>query len=153
MRLDSGDVRYCFLGIPLSTKRMTEPQRTAILRIASGSLILRPVWRTCVVYPLPTTNNPDAMCRRFYREAAAWVDVDATIARMALEDIATYIEKTRAQYSLPDSCHVLGPDVVRRDGRIVDDWRTNEMVRIYCEDRDHTLPTACESSEENGDSP
>jgi hypothetical protein len=154
MRLDSGDVRYCFWGVPLSTTRMTEPQRTVILRIASGSPILRPVWRTCVTYPLPTSNNSDAMCRQLYREAAAWGDVDSTIARMALEDIAMYIEKTKAQFSLPNSIHVLGPDVVSwNDGHVAPDWRTNESVRMYCEERGYAPPTAHELPDLNGDVP
>lgn len=141
IRLDSGDLRYCFLSIPLSFDRMPEPQRSAILAIARESGSLPTEWRTCAIYPLPTSNNPDSMCRGFYHEAAAWVAADRTIARMALEDIAAYVRKTKAQYLLPDSVWILGPVVVSWEtGAVPADWRTNDMVQMYCENKGYAIP-------------
>jgi hypothetical protein len=141
IRLDTGDLRWCIWGMPVGFEDMPEPYRGRILAASQGSTVLRAKWRTCAIYPLPTSNNPDSMCRRFYREASAWCSVDPTIARFALEDIATYINNTKAQWSLPDSIWILGPDVVSwGTGQVTADWRTNHMVQMYCEQRGYKIP-------------
>src|SRR5262249_30049256 len=99
IRLDCGDLRYCLFGIPLTYDSMPEPWRSSLIAVVKASPVARPVWRTCVTYPLPTSNNSDRMCRRFYCDAAAWVAIDPAIARFAVEDIADYINKTNARYA------------------------------------------------------
>lgn len=143
IRLDTGDLRYCFLGVPYLYEPMPEPDRSALLSIAKESDLLKPAWHTCVRYPLPTTNNPDLMCRTFYAYAAAWARADGDLGKLALEDLATYIQKTGAQYGLPDSCLIFSAFLLERDDngnlRAVDAWRDHERVRCYCEKKGYDL--------------
>ncbi|MFH1746348.1 MAG: hypothetical protein ABIG44_04815 [Planctomycetota bacterium] len=137
IRLDTGDLRYCLLGIPLQYDRMSEPQRSAILAISSKSPPISSKWVTCAVFPLPTSNNSHWMCVRYYCEVTAWMDVDPVLARMILEDIADYIETTNVMYSLPESHSMLNPGVVEygKDGkyRVIDGWENDEGVQLYCQ--------------------
>ncbi|HUU95110.1 MAG TPA: hypothetical protein VM487_05175 [Phycisphaerae bacterium] len=146
IRLDTGDLRYRFLGVPFRYDAMPEPERSMLLSLAQESDRLSSEWRTCVRYPLPTSNNPDVMCRGYYVYATAWIGVDRRLARLALEDVADYVETTGAQYGLPDACLVLSPLVVERASddtlRVIDDWRNHEDVVAYCQMKGHDVSPA-----------
>jgi hypothetical protein len=146
IRLDTGDLRYCFLGIPYSSRRMPEPERSLLLSVARDSEILKPQWHTCVRYPLPTSNNSDLMCRRFYCHATAWISVDPALARLILEDIAKYVVETDARYSLPESCPMLTPPTVEWEdsgrARVPEDWRDSVGSEWYCEQKGYSPPGA-----------
>ena len=131
IRLDTGDLRYCWFGIPFQYDRMPEPHRSKLLALASKSPSIPAKWVTCVTYPLPSSNNTDIMCRDFYELTAIWADEDPKIARWALEDIVDYIRDTHVQYGLPKSCAIF--DVVDRIGRKVEaDWRDQDEIKLYC---------------------
>lgn len=144
VRLDSGDLRYRFLGIPYRHERMPEPQRSLLLSIAESSEILKAEWHTCACYPLPTSNHTDWMCRRFYYHATAWVSVDPSLARLIVEDVASYVIETNAEYSLPDSHSMLVPPAVEWDekggARVRDGWQDDIGAQWYCEQKGYTLP-------------
>lgn len=144
MRLDTGDIRYRYFGVPLIYERMPEPQRSRLLSLASTSSILVAEWHQCANYPLPTTNNTDAMCRGFYTKVDAWIDVDPHIARLAAEDLATYIRVTNARESLPESYALLSGFVVDWTNAnryaVRGDWRDDEAVRAYFEAHGVAIP-------------
>lgn len=151
VRLDTGDLRHCILGIPCSYEMMPEPERSTLLQLAKNSPILRPDWYTCAVFPLRTSNNSHYMCRGFYRDAARWAGTDATIARFAAEDIATYVITTHANYSLPECFSVLRT-IDRFFNAPPDNWRTNDFVQAYCETKGYVPPPPPPEAED-GDSP
>src|SRR4051794_30927178 len=72
IRLDTGDLRYRYFGIPIVYEKMPEPQRTRLLALTAGSAVCRNEWYQCAVFPLPTTNHTDGMCRGFYMKIDAW---------------------------------------------------------------------------------
>ena len=133
IRLDSGDLRYCYFGVPLVYEQMPEPQRTRLLGLTSGSSVCRNVWHQCAVYPLPTTNNTDLMCRRFYLKLDAWIDVDRDLARAGIEEVGEYIITTRVRNGLPQSYPLMWPVSEGKDGRmqVRSDWRDDEMIQSY----------------------
>ena len=133
IRLDTGDLRYCWCGIPLLYRQMPEPERTKILKLAAAPIAIPHQWITCVTYPLHGSNNPDLMCRSFYRRVAIWSDIDPHIARWTLEDVATYIHDTHATHSLPESCVVLESTAIDTiTGKPDPDWRKMKDVKDYC---------------------
>jgi hypothetical protein len=145
IRLDTGDLRYCYFGIPFRYSHMPQPQRSQLLSVAAGSSILKPQWYTCVTYPLPTTNNPDAMLEGFYFRATAWISIDPRLARMIVEDIATYVKHTNAQAGLPDSFYLVSGFVVSQNSQgrwtVEPDWRQDEEVRDYFTAKGYGPPT------------
>jgi len=127
IRIDTGDLRYCWRGVPLEYRRMPEPERSSLFALASRHPAVPAQWATCVRYPKSYTNNPDFEYRGYYREVAIWAEVDPMIARWAMEDVADHIEKraTRNFYS------VLSFRVVDQ-GKVNPDWRDMEAVKDYC---------------------
>lgn len=142
IRLDSGDLRYRYFGIPIVYERMPEPQRTRLLALTAGSSVCRDVWRQCAVFPLRTTNNSDAMCRGFYLKIDAWIDVDRALARAGIEDVGRYVIETRVREGLPRSFPLMLP-VERGEGgrmRVRAEWREDERVQVYRESVSTTRP-------------
>ncbi len=144
IRLDTGDLRYRYLGIPVVYERMPEPQRSRLQSLASQSSVLVDEWHQCADFPLPTTNNTDGMCLSFYMRADAWIDVDQNVARLALEDVATYIRDTHARESLPHSFALLNGFVIELtdDHRyaVRSEWREDEAVRTFFESHGIPIP-------------
>ena len=145
IRLDTGDLRYRWFGVPVWYDRMPEPTRSHLLAAAAGSAVLTPEWQTCVTYPLPTSNNTDAMCRGFYAEGADWIPADPGVARLVLEDVATYVRRTNARSGLPASVRMLSPlGVMGIDARgirtIRPDWRDDPEVQAYLQSKGYVPP-------------
>jgi hypothetical protein len=107
IRLDTGDLRYRYFGIPLIYDRMPEPQRSRLLELTRGSKVCTSEWKRCAKFPLHGSNNPDAMCRGFYMRIEAWVDVDKKLALAGVEDVARYVRETNATEGLPKSAPLL----------------------------------------------
>jgi hypothetical protein len=143
IRLDTGDLRYCWWWVPVRYERMPEPERSRIQVVAAAGPAVPAEWVTCVRYPLRCSNNPDLMCRSFYASIAAWSGEDPKIARWALEDVVNYVRTTHAQYGLPASGHVLSGFIVEMSkGRVVADWRDQEEMKAYCAAHGYVLPAA-----------
>jgi hypothetical protein len=133
IRLDTGDLRYCWLGIPLQYEQMPEPERSKLLALASKPPAVSSTWITCATYPLPTSNNPDSMCRSCYSGIAAWTDEDPHIARWALDDMVTYLQDTHATHGLPKSCELVVPGMIDyAAGKVEPNWRDEDAVKDYC---------------------
>jgi len=107
IRLDTGDLRYCRWGIPLSYKRMPEPARSKIVVLAAKSPAVPATWVTCITYPRSPESNTDSMCRGCYWYISIWADEDPKIARWALEDLVDYIPRMLTRGGLPESAPVL----------------------------------------------
>lgn len=143
IRLDTGDLRYCWYGIPLRYRPMPEPERSHIVALASRAPAIPHRWVTCVTYPLPSSNNTDSMCRDFYWSVAIWSTVDRQIARRAFDDVVKYIDRTHATSGLPDSCEILDTFVVDWHSCTVNPaWRDMEEVKSYCTCIGYTPPPA-----------
>jgi len=92
IRLDTGDLRYCWWGIPLRHELMPEPDRSKIMALARKSKAVPEIWVTCVRYPKHTSNNPDLMYQHFYEDIAMQADEDQDLAIWQLEDVAITIQ-------------------------------------------------------------
>ena len=145
IRIDTGDLRYRYLGIPITYRRMPEPQRSALLALAAQSSILKPEWHQCVSYPLHNSNNTDLMCREFYFCATVWAKQDQRLARAMLEDVARYIIRTRAASGLPLSSWLLSGVFVSPDDHgnwvLKPDWAQDEEAIAYLQSKGLGIPT------------
>lgn len=146
IRLDCGDLRFCFLGVPVQFESMREPERAALIRVSQQSVNAGPDWVWCATEV--GSNRPHRMCNRFYREAAAWAEIDPAISRFMLEDIAEYIRRTHGQRDLP-ACIVLRSviDVGSKDtARLVVSsvWKKDPAVVEYLRERGYDIRLARE---------
>jgi hypothetical protein len=145
IRIDTGDLRYRYLGIPLEYNQMPEPQRSQLLVLAAKSKILRPEWHKCATFPLRGSNNVDSMCRGWYYRASLWTAQDPQLARLILEDVAKYITQTNATEGLPESCFLLSGSVIEPNavGQIAvkAGWRQDDEVTAYLIQKGYNLPT------------
>ncbi|MFO1091832.1 MAG: hypothetical protein U0992_00765 [Planctomycetaceae bacterium] len=131
IRLDTGDLRLtCCAAKVLWERTMNEPDRKALLSVSSRSPVLKNEWHRCARFPLPSSNNTDQMCRRFYRCAATWVRVDPAIGLLVAEDVARYVERTKAEESLPDCISLLNWVGYDSNGGMIvaDGWQQDERV-------------------------
>jgi hypothetical protein len=140
IRIDTGDLRYRYFGIPLVYKRMREPERSQLLKLATRSTILKPEWHTCVEYPLASSNNTDSMCADFYFLAAKWIAVDPQIARMVTEDIATYVIRTKVRQGLPQ-CAPMLMFVDDINTGVSPQWRQDAGVIWYLHLKGYSIPS------------
>jgi hypothetical protein len=145
IRLDTGDLRYRYLGLPLVYERMPEPQRSQLLALAAGPEVLCPAWHACATFPLPSSNNTHLMCRGWYAKACVWAKQDPRLARLMLEDVANYIATKNAAHGLPECSMMLSALFIEPDagGRLVlkQGWRQCGDVAAYATERGYNLPT------------
>ena len=145
IRLDTGDLRFRYLGIPLVYNRMPDPERAQLLAVAGKSSVLRPQWRQCASFPLSSSNHTERMCRDWYTAASAWAVEDPTLARLLLEDVANYIETTHSSSGLPTSSPLLSPSLIERtsSGRWVvrQGWREDADVQKYIASKSYIVST------------
>ncbi len=130
VRLDTGDQRRLFWGIPVSDRPMETESRRAIVSLEDLDVPQR--WASCA--PKVGSNSPDGMIYRYYNCAAAWVDVDPEIGKFVIRDIADYVQTTHGARGLPTFTSMTWPDVVSRqdDGmRVVEAWKDNPEVQAY----------------------
>jgi hypothetical protein len=148
IRLDTGDLRYRYLGLPLFYERTSEPERSQLLALASNSKVLRPDWHTCAKFPLHGSNNPVAMCRGWYFRANIWAAQDPQLARLMLEDVANYIKATNATQGLPASSIFLSGLFVETNSKgwfLKQGWRQDDELLVYTRSKSYTLPTTATS--------
>lgn len=137
IRLDTGDLRYCWWGIPMYYKPMPEPQRSKLLALALTTPAVPAKWVTCVTYPKHYTNNPDVQYRGYYWSIGGWADADPTIARLVLQDVTAYVEKRPTANFL----FVLSYRIVD-NGKVYASWRDDEEVKAYCLTHGYVPPPA-----------
>lgn len=153
IRLDTGDLRYCWFGIPLEYRRMPEPQRSKLLELAAKSPSVPSTWVTCVTYPLPSSNNTDVMCCQFYNSIATWADEGPKIARWALDDVVDYIPHMLSTGGLSDTAYILLSSDLHSTSalRLDPSWRDNYVVKAYCAAHGYTpLPAPASAAASSG---
>ena len=139
VRLDTGDRRYCWFGVPLQYDTMPEPQRTKILSLKPSAVPEK--WITYVYDPWSADHEESR--RTEFNRIAYWVDEDPNIGRWALEDLADDIEQDR--HALPASYFALFSGMAHvMDGKLVEDWRSDGVIRDYCLAHGYTCPPALE---------
>lgn len=141
IRLDTGDLRYLYWGIPFQYRWMPEPARSQLIVLSAGSNTLKPEWHSCATRV--GSNNADGMCQGFYRKATAWIAVDPHLARMIANDIANYVRNTGVRQGLPDSFGMLA-FVLDMDNKgswhVKPGWQQDEMVMDYLQRKGYSLP-------------
>ena len=137
VRLDTGDRRFLFWGVPVALQSLPSEPRERLVSLQDPDVPKEWTWCATQV----GTNHADAMVYGFYKNAAAWVEVDPEIAKLMVRDIAEYLQTTHGTHGLP-GCAILWP-VVERDeeGRrhIVEDWQKNENVQYYLKSKGYTV--------------
>src|SRR5262249_23716728 len=88
-RLDTGDVRYIYSGIPGRTLRMDEPERSTIVSLASGSTVLK---TELVSVPHQRALNSQLFGQKMFYRAARWATVNPQMSKALLEDMALYLK-------------------------------------------------------------
>ena len=136
VRLDSGDLRYRWFGIPLYYEPMPEPYRSKILSLKSPAVPAQ--WVTFAENPWLIEH--DLTNRYRYDFVASWAEADPNIARLALADLADDIKLTPW---CPTKSHlVLSPFVIDlKTEKLPPNWRDLEDVKDYCAIHSYT-PTA-----------
>jgi len=141
LQLNTGDLRYCWYGIPIIYQRLPESQRRMIEELALHSQRLVPKWVTCVRYPLIGSNNPDKMYRRWYIVSCMWIKEDPYIARLILEDVASFADE--GANGLPQSARLLMFPVVDQDNAgnpvIEANWRNDPIILEYLKTKSYHL--------------
>jgi hypothetical protein len=129
VRLDTGDQRDCFWGIPIVYRPMEPKSRVALLSLDDSRIPKEWVWCATQV----GSNNAHWMVYHFYRDAAAWVRVDTEIARAVVRDIASYVQTSHATHGLPDSWGMISFVLESRGDStwVVEGWEKNPRVRAY----------------------
>jgi len=136
IRTDTGDLRFCFLGIPYDDVHQHGPGRVVRKGAARLDPVIEPEWLKCGtiaddVYWLPY---------RTFSEATAWSSVDPRITRFVMDDTIRWIRRTQGRWSLPP----VPSSAVRRasDGTyaLEPDWRSDGLVRAYLDSKGYEPP-------------
>jgi hypothetical protein len=140
VRLNTGDQRLLFWGVPIRSYRCLRPElRQRLLSLDDSEVPPQWVWCATKV----GSNNADIMVFEFYRAVTAWVEIDPEIAKLVVRDIAKYLQTTHATHGLPDCNTMIWPDVVEQadDGRyhVVPNWRKNPEVQWYLRRKGYVL--------------
>jgi hypothetical protein len=107
IRLDSGDLRYRYWGIPIDYQPMPEPKRTRLMDLAAKSGKIPSEWVLCQRYPLRGSNHADWMCFSFYFKAEEWINEDPAVAMRVMEDLAKYTQEMESKGGLPKCMRML----------------------------------------------
>ena len=146
IRMDCGDLRYRYFGIPLVYDSMPEPQRSKLLALSAKSKVLKDEWRTCATFPRQYSNNEDRACRSWYEDAVVWAKEDPEMARMLLEDVTAYLRaEDDLNGSSKESSWILGSFLVvdeKKDAWAVKpNWRQDPAMLDYLACKHYSLPT------------
>jgi len=123
IRVDTGDLRYRYFGIPLQYRRMQEPQRTSLLALAARSDVLRPEWYQCADYTLGSSHDRAHCCRNHYFQITPWIAED--IARPIVAGCPASIPRCSPLLNWLTEYDVKGRASIRHD------WRDNVFVIAY----------------------
>lgn len=131
VRLDTGDLRYCYWGVPLEYEPLEPRSRQALLSLNDPQVPKSWVWCEGRV----GSNNVNWMIQSFYHDAAAWVKTDPQIARLVVRDIAHYVQTTHGSQGLPDCVPMIWPhfiiDTSSHPAKVQPGWQSNPDVQAY----------------------
>ena len=130
IRTDTGELRFCFLGIPYEYVYHYKPHRDILYQAAQIEPPIKSEWLRCGHFP----DDGYWYCWHMYREATAWWSVDPRITRLIMDDLADYIRRTRALRGVQESSALTWFVVKGSPSGVYElaaDWRERPMVRDY----------------------
>jgi hypothetical protein len=134
IRLDCGDLRYVYLGIPLRYKVMEQPYREELFELGGNANISQ---RWAPVPPRTTSNDNAAQFQNWYRHAAIWSSSDKTLAQLFLKDISESISSGHGlQFQNTDAGMLLR--MASRPSLPVD-WQDIKEIQIYCKTHGYSM--------------
>jgi hypothetical protein len=137
IRMDCGDVRYRYFGMPMIFTRQNPESRLILLSLARKSPFLRPVWLPVVRQT--SSNNPLAAYQNWYVGASIWCSVDADVGRLLVEDIASAIRDAKGvKIGVPKGIYLLR--LTYETDLIPTNWMFDPKVRAYCKARGYSRP-------------
>lgn len=138
IRVDCGDLRYKYLGVPVWYESIGEPRRTILLSIAAASGKVEHVW----VPVVPQTTSYCIICeyKQWYRDTADWATADKTISRLMLEELSKNIINARGVEKAGVQSIFLMKCMAFNEGVVPADWTDYSEVRKYCELRGYIRP-------------
>ncbi len=143
IRLDTGDLQYCWFEIPLRYERMPEPERSKLLSLSASSPRLPGSWVTCVTFPHGGTDNPESGFHLMFKASGIWASEDPHIARWLLEDVQFRV--LRGARASPEAEEMIG-GLLTTDyiaGRGSSNWaRRPPPDRVLPPPRLHTSPSS-----------
>lgn len=133
IRLDTGDLRYYCMGVPVRYDMMSEPQRSILLSVATTEPSLSGQWSQCSMYGELASDRPDLTYKSFYAVSSYWSATDRTILKLILIDLGDYVRKSHAKFGLPTCYILISPRIIDlRLRRVRADWKSNENVIDFC---------------------
>ena len=133
IRIDTGDLRYRYFGIPVVYRRMPEPYRSGLLAFGRDQDLLRPDWVQCEDFPFGGSGKDYArMFQGFYVKLVPWIGEHRGVARALARDIVRSIKIRKL--GLPRGSYLL--DWLTRRGtqgtlRVRSGWRDDPEVQAY----------------------
>ncbi len=137
VRLDTGDQRRLFWGIPIVDEPMEQNQRRALSSLNAG---VPAEWVWCGTRSPGWSGCGSVAVYQEYYYAAAWIAIDPPIACQVLRNVADHTRRTGGMSGTPSPCHAMwSPDVLIDDGagglQLVQGWQDNPRVKTYLESR------------------
>ncbi len=137
IRVDCGDLRFRYWGIPIIYERMREPQRTALLAIARAAPPIAPKW--IPVLPQRTSNYNAGEYQSRYFKRMPWAKADPNICRLLLEDFSTYITRADGR-SYAGGWGTRVSEWGAMGDPISPDWISDPDIRQFCESHGYERP-------------
>jgi hypothetical protein len=140
VRLDTGDLRYRWFGMPLEFESMAEPNRSKIVALAAMAPPIHTEWAH---FPKPSTlSNPHVQCVNSYHEVAEWSDQDRTLARLLLMDVAEEARDRSYMGEVTPAFRLAWPvlDYKSLHGNSFLGWQKDPAVLQYCASHGYTPP-------------
>ena len=143
IRLDTGDTRVRYLGIPSTYHRMPEPFRSRLLALSSGSRVATPDWWWYESYPR-RSGQFNEYRPEDYAAVAIWADADPQLARLMLEDLAADIRNGHRTYWHTLAFFSERFIVAGTDNRpaVTPNWRSDPALVAYMASKAYTPPAA-----------
>jgi hypothetical protein len=135
IRIDCGDIRYSYMGIPLYIDRLPKSTRDPLLVLAGQSGISA---RWAYVAPSGFSYDTLGGYRNCYYLLANWARVDQNIGRLLLQDMSSHINAANGAHSTWEGMQVLYLDAFNPDGPAGS--LNDPTVVAYCEKRGYTRP-------------
>jgi hypothetical protein len=148
IRVDCGDLRFRYLGVPLSYEYMPEPQRSVLLN--NSAHIAKP-WVSLGSGGKPgsKTYKDAAIWRIYFYQDTAWASVDRGLLNEILNDVrALLLKKTPSGKQSNMALSLISdPDIVDTDKNIIkSDWEKSPIVKEYISIHNKLHPDARETT-------
>jgi hypothetical protein len=129
IRIDCGDLRYKYFGIPIFVERMPDQYRVTLIATA-GNASVSPAW--VKVLPKQTSNDNAHEYVDRYVAISIWAQADKNIGTLLLQDVSSGIKLANGKYYAPSyGMPLLRPAYVAL--AVPDNWLYDQNVIEFCE--------------------